>query len=701
MGSLRSFERLNQYLKTSPERVFFRFTNTLREEPLSKYRSKFQRGEVDISYTSTPFGIYAYPFNYFFLDNRVKSLSDFFYLLSKGVVKERIDKEGSMDPESEKSYSEIYLAEIGKGAALFSEDARYIRFLVISPNAKVWTIGENDPWIEGSRAIDLYKKLLGLRELTPIYEIIPLSVKKFTPLGPFFIFPSLLANLVYELHRTWEITEDSYNYFEEVLALVFKKPGQYGNNFELALRELLFSRDVEEYEFYVFKELAYLISPSNLSKKKFLRQAQHYLPFTSFIISLYFSMDKVLGNIERIKRLGFYELRNLIISEFDKIIREPDSDDNLFSRLFGYGLILDVAKNFKKLPRTEARRETFLKARREIVSKVVRKISQHSEKQVLYLSKSISSLINDLFSERIYKKPEPLEIISLSLRNSEDFIDQMEEELTNYLHVFYLAINPFALFRSLSYRYRSIDYLGDTNDSGFREKWIIKMELQFLENLSGAGYPGYSYFDTHKEVSNRYEYGYYTKSYADLILKKLGFQVVVDPGYGLIHPNEPVQAVILDDSVLEYEAYFENFPNVYWKTLERLLINLKIFGKDASDYKSAIIRAIEEIELRGYRYDIPQNKEVLLSTLINLYLDFSFISTLLSSLGIGKENQAKVKKALASKMKELSKYIEPRVVKRIMSKSILNFVLDKKKFPPEKMKKAFQEIKKVLSTRSK
>jgi hypothetical protein len=178
VGSFRSFEKINQYLKESPERVFFRFTNSKREEPLSKYKSKFYREEVDISYSLTPFGIYSYPFKHFFLDNSVKSLSDFFYLLSKGVVKDRIEKEGGIDPKSEKSYSEIYLAELGKGPSLFAEDAPYIRFLVISPNAKVWTIGKNDPLLKGSKALGLYKRLLGLKELPPIYEIIPLSVKK-------------------------------------------------------------------------------------------------------------------------------------------------------------------------------------------------------------------------------------------------------------------------------------------------------------------------------------------------------------------------------------------------------------------------------------------------------------------------------------------------------------------------------------------
>jgi hypothetical protein len=477
------------------------------------------------------------------------------------VVKKRVERGGDLWYPSRNA-----LAELGKGSAIFAENYSYIRFLVISPNAKVWTIGENDPLFEGSRALGLYKKLLGLRELPPIYEIIPQSVKKFTPLGPFFVFPSLLGNFINRLHRTWEITKYSYNYFEEVVSLVFKNPDQYRSNLELALRYLLFSRDVEEYEFYCFKELAYLLTPSKLSKVKFLRQVQHYLPFTSFIISFYFSMDKVLVNEGKIKKLNFNGLRNLISSEFDKIILESGSSDSLFSGLFGYHPILDLAKNFKKLPEAEAR-EAFLKVRREIISGVVRKIPQLSEKQVLRCSKLISSLLDDLFRKRIDKKPGPSDIISLSLGHSEGFIYQMEEELTNYLHVFYLAINPFTLFYNLSHRYPSIDYLGDIHDSNFRKKWIRKVEDQFLKNLSGTSSFTYFYSDKHEEVLTRYENGYYAIKYRDLILK-LGFQVVIDPGYGLIHPNEPVQAVILDDSVLEYDDYFENFPYIYWDTLE-------------------------------------------------------------------------------------------------------------------------------------
>jgi hypothetical protein len=57
VGSLKSFEKTNQYLRESPERVFFRFTDTPKEEPLSDYEFKVFRGDADISYVSTSFGI--------------------------------------------------------------------------------------------------------------------------------------------------------------------------------------------------------------------------------------------------------------------------------------------------------------------------------------------------------------------------------------------------------------------------------------------------------------------------------------------------------------------------------------------------------------------------------------------------------------------------------------------------------------------
>jgi hypothetical protein len=113
--------------------------------------------------------------------------------------------------------------------------------------------------------------------------------------------------------------------------------------------------------------------------------------------------------------------------------------------------------------------------------------------------------------------------------------------------------------------------------------------------------------------------------------------------------------------------------------------------------KSMVTGLIKSIERSRQRY----SKEKVLSTIINLYLDFSFVSKLLSSLGFGKEDQIKFKKELAHEMKKIAKEMDPKTVKKIMSKSILYFVLDKKRFPPEKMKKAFQEIKKVLSTVSK
>ncbi len=699
MGSLRSYEKLNQYLSKSPERVFFRFTGKFREEPLSQYKKKIYRGEAGVNYNITPFGIYSFPFKYFFLNKRVESLSDFFHVLSKEAVKERIEKYGSEELYSKGDYSGIYLADLGVGAALFAEDAPYVRFLVISPNAKVWTIGENDPFLDGSKALSLYKNLLGLKELPPIYEIVPLSVRKFTPLGPFSIFPSLFGKFFSYLNGTWGIDKYSYNFFEEVVALVFKNPGRYRSNLELALKELLLSREVEEYEFYCFEELSYLITPSRLSKNKFLRKAQHYLPFTSFLISFYLSMDKILGNEEKIKGISFYGLRDLVISEFKKIMFESEPSNSPFSELFGYDLVLDLAKNFKKLPKNKTR-EDFLKVRREIVNEVIRKIPQYSEKQVTRCSKIISSLINDLFSERTRKKPGPSEIISLSLGYSEGFVDQMKRDIPSCLHVFYISTNPLALLPHLRYDYY-VKYgsLRDIYDSIFREELIRKIEHQFLKNLSGASSLSYFYADTHEKVLEWYESSRYNIRYGDLILK-LGFQVIVDPGYGLIHQDEPVQAVILDDSVLEYDDYFENFPSIYWKVLERFLVGLKVFGKNISDPKSAILRSIEEIESRGYRYGIGQSKKDLLLALINLYLDFSFISSLLLKLGFEKSFQSKVKRVLAYKIKKVAENINHKVVKKIMSKAIINFVLSNEKFPPEKMKKAFQEIKKVLSTES-
>jgi hypothetical protein len=44
-------------------------------------------------------------------------------------------------------------------------------------------------------------------------------------------------------------------------------------------------------------------------------------------------------------------------------------------------------------------------------------------------------------------------------------------------------------------------------------------------------------------------------------------------------------------------------------------------------------------------------------------------------------------------MRELSEKMEPKAVKRVMSKSILNFFLDKKSFPPEKDEKGFPRNK--------
>ena len=114
MGSLRSFDKLNRYIKESPEREFFSFTSNPKEGPLSSYKKKISGGEVHASYSTTPFGIYAFPFKYFFLDKSVKTLSDFFYLLSKGVVKERIERGGDKDLDSERAYSETHLSEVVK-----------------------------------------------------------------------------------------------------------------------------------------------------------------------------------------------------------------------------------------------------------------------------------------------------------------------------------------------------------------------------------------------------------------------------------------------------------------------------------------------------------------------------------------------------------------------------------------------------------
>ena len=675
MGNLKSFEKINQYLKQSPERVFFRFTNTLREEPLSEYEAKVSRGEKDISYVSTPFGIYSFPFKYFFLDNSVKSLSDFFYLLSKVVVKKRFERgENSWYP------SRNALALLGKGSALFAENSSYIRFLVISPNARVWTIGENDPWIEGSRALDLYKEVLDIREITPIYEIIPLSVRKFSPLGPFFLFPYSIGKYIISLVEKGLIEESLYDSFEEIVSLVFKKPNQYRKNLESALREILFSGDVEEYEFHSFFDWLKSLDKEGKqdggqSTDKLIRNLPFVLPITSFIASFYLSLNKVLSNKDGIGD------RYLIREEIENILYGNNvSRSNPFLLFFGYSRLLNVAKELKHPPESVVR-EKFVEVRKEIVDSVVRIASTYSKGQVLYLRKIISSMLNRIFNKYVDKKPSASRIISLSLEGGllKGFVNDMMKILNEYILGFYLAINPFT---------HSISEIFEEDEE--KEK---RLEEKFINKLAGRSVSSSSYLSIHREIlENRDRKHITTMKYREVVLR-LGFQVMVDPGYGLIHPNEPVQAVILDESVLEYDDYFENFPYMYWYTFEKLLSEVKRSSKDLIDIKSAFIRSVEDAESFG-------GKERTLSTLISLYLDFSFLSKLLSSLGIGKEDQNEVKKTLVSKMKELSGKMEPKAVKRVMSKSILNFILDKKSFPPNKMKKAFQEIKKVLSTGS-
>jgi hypothetical protein len=674
VGSLRSFEKINRYLRESPERVFFRFTNTIKEEPLSDYESKVSRGEADISYVSTPFGIYSYPFKYFFLDKSVKSLPDFFYLLSKGVVKKKVERGENLWYPSRNA-----LAVLGKGSALFAENSSYIRFLVISPNAKVWTIGENDPWIEGSKALYFYKEVLDIHELTPIYEIIPLSVRKFSPLGPFFLFPYVIGKYILSLVEKGLIEESFYDSFEDIVSLVFKNPNQYRKNLESALRELLFYEDVEEYEFYSFFDWLKSLDKEGKqaggqSTDRLIRSLPFALPITSFIASFYLSLNKVLSNKDGIGD------RYLIREEIENILYGGVSRSNPFLLLFGYHSLLNIAKELQHSPDPVVR-EKFMEVRKEIVESVVRIVTTYSKGQVLYLKRIISSLLNKIFNKYVDKKPSASRIISLSLEDGflKGFMYEMMESLNEYIFGFYQALNPLA---------HSVGEIFDEDEERKRS-----LEEKFINKLAGRRDSSSSYISIHREVLENSDRKHITKKYREVVLK-LGFQVIVDPGYGMIHPNEPVQAVILDDSVLEYDDYFENFPYIYWHTLEELFSKIKRSLKDGVDIRSAVISSIENIEKFG-------NKESLLSTLINLYLDFSFLSKLLSKLGFGKEDQSEVKKTLASKMKELSRNMEPKAVKKVMSKSVLNFVLDKKSFPPEKMKKAFQEIKKVLSTGSK
>jgi hypothetical protein len=676
MGSLKSFEKINYYLKESPERVFFRFTNTLGEEPLSEYEAKVSRGKADISYVSTPFGIYSYPFKYFFLDKSVKSLSNFFYLLSKGVVKKRVERGRVGYP------SRTALAELGKGSALYAVQSSYIRFLVVSPNAKIWTIGENDPWIDGSKALDLYKEVLNINELTPIYEIIPLSVKRFSPLSSFFLFPYAIGKYIFSLVENEDIKDSFYDSFEDVVALVFKNPNQYRKNLESALRELLFSRYVEEHEFSSF--FRWLKSLDNERKQiegqstdRLIRNLPFTLPIISFIISFYLSLNKVLSNKDSIgdKYSVKQEIENILYVNSSYSVSR--SNPFLF---FGYHRLLNVAKELQHSPETVVR-ERFLEVRKEIIEKVVRIVADYSKGQVLYLKRLISSLLNKIFNKYVEKKPGPSSIISLSLENKffKGFMHEMMENLGNYISGFYRSINPFAHF------------LNELWEEG--EETIRFFEERFINRLAGRSRSSSSYLYVHYEILENRNRKSQTIKYREVVLR-LGFQVIVDPGYGLIHPNEPVQAVILDDSVLEYDDYFENFPYIYWYTLEELLSKIKISSKDLVDLWFTVIRSIEDIEKFG-------SKERTLSALISLYLDFSFLSKLLSRLGVSKEDQDGVKKALVYKMREISEKMESKAVKRVMSKSVLNFFLDKKSFPPEKMKKAFQEIKKVLSKESK
>ncbi len=595
---VKDIEYLDRSIREEPDLLCFRFTDDKKELPLKEYEELIKKNFRSVDYTGTPFGIYAFPYKYFFKEPPV-SLEEFFEVMAQEGV-EVVDRSGR--DEEGASHRLLFLS---KGGVLYYDQAKFVRFMKIKRGTKVWVIGENDPDIDYKKALSF---TLGL-----IKSYIPgVDSRKTNSLrffvknvfkpekGYFPLFP--LSSIDSILFRA--------------LADVYEDPSFFSKSRLLPFEEILFGMLLGEKKW--IKEMSkviYTLLSSELAKtidREFFNKSRELginggkgnkyidLPMITLVFSLGFRSQVLLLNQgflsfnEETFRKNLY--RHAGLGDLSKLFY-----DRAYEKVRKY---LDGADTWGE--------EEYAKNRDKLAYAAAKYLSLSIFSLAQRMSKSFSNEVDTLLSQ-----------VSANKRAfSKESYDKLLESMRQLDSLFYMlflslesVVNPVSLFPFYSYE----DFINSFFEGNklfsiiYSIKENRKKIMELYTHMAGLGRSGaldrisegfsrlveildrkysgiskimlFKYFQLEDSKINRMGNYKKTKFISDFITS-LGFDAVIDPGYGMIHPNEPVQMVILNEEVIEKSVVVENIYYSYFKALRTLrkTINrvLGLIGKEAN-----------------------------------------------------------------------------------------------------------------------
>jgi len=234
-------------------------------------------------------------------------------------------------------------------------------------------------------------------------------------------------------------------------------------------------------------------------------------------------------------------------------------------------------------------------------------------------------------------------------------------------------------------------HMADLGRSGVLEK-VSEDFSKLIEQLERR-YSGISkmmlfkYFHLDDSKINKMSNYKKTKFISDFITS-LGFDAVIDPGYGMIHPNEPVQMVIINEKVIEKSIVVENIYYSYFKALRTLRKTTKkvlgLLGKEAEtenmkehDLYRLVYRYLkgevlsQETMHRLLGLSPPLvSRERLLHGLILLSQDLKEMERIHDKLGLKDKEASKLIPVLLKAIDEVVRELAGKKIEKLVRKAI-------------------------------
>jgi hypothetical protein len=697
---VKDIEYLDKAIREEPDLLCFRFTDDKNELPLKEYEKLIKKSLRSVDYTSTPFGIYAFPYKYFFKEPP-GSLEEFFEVMAREGV-EVVDYSDS-DEEGAKHR----LLFLSKGGVLYYNHAKFVRFMKIKRGTKVWVIGENDPKIEYEKALSFTLGLIksyipgvDSRKTNSLRFFVKSVFKPERGYFPLFPLSSIDSVLFRSLADVYEVSsffpKSILLPFEEILFGMLLGEKKWIKEMSKAVYTLLSSELAKTVDREFFNKSLELViedgkggkyidlpmitlvfSLGLRSQVLFLNRSFLSVNEESLIKHLY--RHAGLDNLSKLFYHRAYERVRKYLEGADKWGEEEynKNRDRLayaaakYLSLSVFSLIQRMSKDFTEevdalLSQVSANKQIFSK---ESYDRMLESI--HQLDLIFYmLFLSLESLVNPVLLFPFYSY---VEFISTFFEKSQLF-SRIYSNRENKKKITELYTHMANLGRSGALEKASEDF----------SRLVERLDRRYL-GISKTML--FKYFQLDDSKINKMSNYKKTKFISDFITS-LGFDAVIDPGYGMIHPNEPVQMVVLNGEVIEKSIVIENIYYSYFKALIALRKTTKrvlnLLGKEADTenmrehdlyrlvyryLKGEVLSQETMHHLLGLSPPLV-SRERLLHGLVLLSQDLKEMEKIHDKLGLKDEEASKLIPVLLKAIDEVVKELAGKKVGRLMRKAI-------------------------------